>query len=1322
MVHLAFDNFTLEGKSERGCIWDYVAVYDGNDQFKDVAAEVNVALRKRVSQSSLARRDQWPAERAVDGNTGNLLYPRYECTSTAWEYEPWWKVDLGDTHVISHVTVFNRGDCCGKVGLQCKSKMYNVKNVHFTGRLLRNFMVRIGPFEDILENTPCGDIHRETPSDGEIIDVRCVQPISGRWVSIQLIERTSFLVLCEVQVYAVSGDAATGVIPSTSPPPPIQPPEKFYDHCKDLEIDTVTIPNFYGHRSVEEILTSRQWQEMETQWNDNRLSWNRDKYDNNSKLVVKTADVWIPNIYLQRNGDARFADFPDAPVTITSDGLVTWDIIDILLTTTCDLEPAMFPFDYMECPVCLGAKTDEVFNCRENNSVTEHQADHNRHGKRFKTCGEEDSRQANQWKARWKIDVNVTENKGCINIKFDRIPTFHLCTTLLPAIILSVLMCIIFVLPIEKGDRVSFGMTILLSMVVSLVFITDVLPAKGSMPVAALLVIVYMCMMAFFLIITVIVIRISSSDKDLPPIVKKVFLRYIARLVFLGDLTQTKHGHTELKVDDFEMAEGMTGNNRQVLLPSTHHRKCCFNEPTVPTFNTIEPPFTLKPCEAEEPRELLEVLLSLKESVNNLSDAVETLGTSGQPKTSEATEDEAAMTDYRQLARVLDRLCLILYVSGLLIAYPSNKECIMGRELQGVLACLLFILTGLVMTAADCSSSCYVTSCYCSYQGITSVPQDLPTTITGLNLRGNQITSISQSDFSRYRNLETLNLVDNNISTINSQAFYLLPNLTKLELDSNQITILRDDMFTGLGNLQTLYLYSSEISDIQAGTFSSTPQLTSLYMDYNKLTVLRSGMFTGLGNLETLNIRNNDISDIQAGTFNSKSRLETLGLRHNKLTILRSGMFTGLRNLKLLSLDNNEISDIQTGTFSSTTQLKYLYLNNNKLTGIVSDMFTGLRNVEKIYLQNNDISDIQDDTFSSTPRLINLHLYNNKLTTLRSDMFTGLGNLQELLLYSNIISDIQAGTFSPALRLSSLHLSNNKLTNIRVGMFTGLGDLRYLRLSNNDISDVQAGTFSFTPQLLELYLNDNKLTSIVPDTFTGLKNLQELYLWNNEISDIQAGTFSPVTLSNSHIQSIPSNSSDMLMMTGSHSFENWIICSDPSNFRGQKLKDMNPEDLICKEPNITSFQIISNNSLVQGESLHLVCEALGIPTPDITVTLPSGLNATVESVGRVTVDVNGTITITNVTAADAGLYVCIAENPVGSKLATLLVDVFQTPQTASAFTLPVLLGTIFGSIAGALLLIAAIVMTLWCRRNNNSPPENPDHTVVFNNANNTTYL
>ncbi|XP_078607821.1 acetylcholine receptor subunit beta-like [Branchiostoma floridae x Branchiostoma japonicum] len=370
------------------------------------------------------------------------------------------------------------------------------------------------------------------------------------------------------------------------------------------------------------------------QWKDNRLTWDPTLYGEERRLVVTTKDVWIPKVFLQRNADARFSDFPEAPVTVTNDGLVEWDIID-LLTTTCDLKSALFPFDTMECPVCLGAITRvESFHCAENGTSTER----NTHVEDFKACGDPESvGEADQWNARWMVTVNESEfGSGCINMTFHRIPTFHFCTTLFPIIILSLLMCITFVLPIEKGDRISFGITILLSMVVSLVFVTDVLPAKGSMPAVALLIVVYMCMMGFFLIVTVIVIRISSKDKDLPPFVKKVFLRYVARLVLLGDMTKPTQGHTVLKVDDFEMAPtSMPGNDS-------------------------------KSSEAE-PDHLLEVLLSLKESVDNLSNAVETFGTS---KPSEATEGEPAKTDYSQLARVLDRLCLILYVCGLILSIP----------------------------------------------------------------------------------------------------------------------------------------------------------------------------------------------------------------------------------------------------------------------------------------------------------------------------------------------------------------------------------------------------------------------------------------------------------------------------------------------------------------------------------------------------------------------------------------------------------------------------------------------------------------------------
>ncbi|XP_078594820.1 uncharacterized protein LOC144872468 [Branchiostoma floridae x Branchiostoma japonicum] len=622
----------------------------------------------------------------------------------------------------------------------------------------------------------------------------------------------------------------------------------------------------------------------------------------------------------------------------------------------------------------------------------------------------------------------------------------------------------------------------------------------------------------------------------------------------------------------------------------------------------------------------------------------------------------------------------------------------MGEKLPGMLLSLLIILKVFGSTEASCSIS--GSTADCRSRGLTSVPQNLPTGITRLNLDYNLITTLSQSDFSRYGNLTRLYIGNSPIATINSQTFYNLSDLKYLDLDENILSKLRSDMFTGLRNLETINLSDNEISDIQAGTFNSTPQLRVLYLWNNKLTYLRSDMFTGLGNLETLNLNSNEISEIQAGTFNSTPQLTSLILEENKLTNLSSDMFTGLGNLRYLLLNSIKISDIQAGTFNSTPQLTILSLSENKLTNLSSDMFTGLGNLENLDLHSNEINDIQAGTFSSTQYLTQLSLRANKLTTLRSDMFTGLGSLKTLDLHSNEINDIQAGTFNSTPQLIRLSLNENNLTNLRSDMFTGLGNLQRLLLTNNDISDIQAGTFNSTPHLTHLSLDYNRLAVLKAEIVAELSSISTVTIDNNPWQcDCRMLPFK---------------------MTGSHSFEKEITCKGPSNFHGQKLIDISPEDLMsdCEEPTIARFGRGDNNTVtvIEGETLHLVCEASGIPTPDITVIRPSGQGVTVE-LRRLTVDVNGTITIANVTAADAGLYICIAANFVGSASSTLSVVVqAKIPTTATmapvtsysvtdrtgTSSLTVRVGSISGAVVGCVLL-ATIILTIWHKKRSKVP-------------------
>ena len=76
----------------------------------------NLALKRTTYQSSThatasALAQSW---HAVDGNS-DPDYMEGSCTYTASaDRQPWWAVELDATYMVTHVTITNRGDCCGK--------------------------------------------------------------------------------------------------------------------------------------------------------------------------------------------------------------------------------------------------------------------------------------------------------------------------------------------------------------------------------------------------------------------------------------------------------------------------------------------------------------------------------------------------------------------------------------------------------------------------------------------------------------------------------------------------------------------------------------------------------------------------------------------------------------------------------------------------------------------------------------------------------------------------------------------------------------------------------------------------------------------------------------------------------------------------------------------------------------------------------------------------------------------------------------------------------------------------------------------------------
>lgn len=141
---------------------------------------VNVARGKLASQSSLAYAA--PADRAVDGRSDGD-YTKGSVTHTDAEREAWWQVDLGASHPIDRVAVWNRTDCCA----ERLSKFYVlVSDVPFSSSRLQATLSQPGVSQYYVDGVAA------RPTQVPIAR-------TGRYVRIQL-AGTNYLSIAEIEV------------------------------------------------------------------------------------------------------------------------------------------------------------------------------------------------------------------------------------------------------------------------------------------------------------------------------------------------------------------------------------------------------------------------------------------------------------------------------------------------------------------------------------------------------------------------------------------------------------------------------------------------------------------------------------------------------------------------------------------------------------------------------------------------------------------------------------------------------------------------------------------------------------------------------------------------------------------------------------------------------------------------------------------------------------------------------------------------------------------------------------------------------------------
>ena len=159
-------------------------------------------------------------------------------------------------------------------------------------------------------------------------------------------------------------------------------------------------------------------------------------------------------------------------VTLTSAGDVNW-INGDGLTTACEPDMTKFPFDQQTCVVrIMSWRYDE-------NEIKFKIMKRDANLRRYTDNGE------------WTLISAVVEEVAdgaevTFSITIKRKPLYFILSVILPIIGLGALNPIVFCLPIETGERVSFSITLSLSFAVFLSITSDIIP-KTSEPMALLM-------------------------------------------------------------------------------------------------------------------------------------------------------------------------------------------------------------------------------------------------------------------------------------------------------------------------------------------------------------------------------------------------------------------------------------------------------------------------------------------------------------------------------------------------------------------------------------------------------------------------------------------------------------------------------------------------------------------------------------------------------------------------------------------------------------------------------------------------------------------
>ncbi|KAM3656864.1 neuronal acetylcholine receptor subunit beta-2 [Molothrus aeneus] len=294
----------------------------------------------------------------------------------------------------------------------------------------------------------------------------------------------------------------------------------------------VSLAQLISVHEREQIMTTNVW--LTQEWEDYRLTWKPEDFDNMKKVRLPSKHIWLPDVVLYNNADGMYEVSFYSNAVISYDGSIFW-LPPAIYKSACKIEVKHFPFDQQNCTMKFRSWT---YDRTEIDLVL-----------KSEVASLDDFTPSGEWDI-VALPGRRNENPDdstYVDITYDfiirRKPLFYTINLIIPCILITSLAILVFYLPSDCGEKMTLCISVLLALTVFLLLISKIVPPTSlDVPLVGKYLMFTMVLVTFSIVTSVCVLNVhhrSPTTHTMPPWVRTLFLHKLPALLFMKQPRQS---------------------------------------------------------------------------------------------------------------------------------------------------------------------------------------------------------------------------------------------------------------------------------------------------------------------------------------------------------------------------------------------------------------------------------------------------------------------------------------------------------------------------------------------------------------------------------------------------------------------------------------------------------------------------------------------------------------------------------------------------------------------------------------------------------------